>query len=452
MRAASLAAVVLSLLAAMWGAAAAQGIGCWQYENEDEFIVGSTALFGDPAGVAVSGTLAFVAADWFYSVDVVDPRNPVTVGSLVISGIATDVVVAGGHAYVATRQGSLGGEDGLDVVDISDPANLDVVAFLAVPDDVVNGVAVSGDKVYLACEVSRLIVVDVSEPTNPTPVGVLDPAPFSSSQGIAVSGGYAYLACDDDGLFVVDIGDPQNPVVAGSVDTPGQAFNVALQDGYAFVADRVGLQAIDVADPRNPALAGQLRTQFQARNVAVSGSFAYVSVGNVFYGLQVIRVSDRDDLQLVGGSVQPTATQAVAVVNGLLYVCNVFIPEGDPPGLNVMLPQCEDVVAVEEGSENPGPSRETPGAGLRLAVHPNPFNPRVTVSFTTSRSGWTDIGVYDPAGRRVATLASRTFTSGSHTLAWDGRDTQGRAMPSGPYIVRLEADSEAAAQKVMLVR
>jgi parallel beta-helix repeat protein len=40
----------------------------------------------------------------------------------------------------------------------------------------------------------------------------------------------------------------------------------------------------------------------------------------------------------------------------------------------------------------------------------------------------------------------------NHSVVWNGKDAMGRAVPSGTYVVRLEADSGAQASKVMLIR
>jgi len=95
----------------------------------------------------------------------------------------------------------------------------------------------------------------------------------------------------------------------------------------------------------------------------------------------------------------------------------------------------------------------TPSAPTRvLAVYPNPFNPRTTISVTFERAESAEIGVYDLTGRRVAVLANRTFTAGSHPLVWDGRDATGRTVPSGIYIARLDVDGIHEVIKLSLVR
>ena len=42
--------------------------------------------------------------------------------------------------------------------------------------------------------------------------------------------------------------------------------------------------------------------------------------------------------------------------------------------------------------------------------------------------------------------------AGEHALPWDGRDGDGRSLPSGAYLCRLEADGRTSALRVTLVR
>ena len=99
----------------------------------------------------------------------------------------------------------------------------------------VRGVAVAGGYAYVADYENGLVVVDVSDPANPTRVGGYDTS--GSAQGVAVSGGYAYVADGGSGLVVVDVSDPVNPTYASGYDTYGSAYDVAVAGGYAYVAD-----------------------------------------------------------------------------------------------------------------------------------------------------------------------------------------------------------------------
>jgi hypothetical protein len=51
-----------------------------------------------------------------------------------------------------------------------------------------------------------------------------------------VSGGYAHVA-DAYSLRAIDVRTPSAPVEVGFVDTPGDAFGVAVSGGYGYIAD-----------------------------------------------------------------------------------------------------------------------------------------------------------------------------------------------------------------------
>jgi flagellar hook assembly protein FlgD len=83
---------------------------------------------------------------------------------------------------------------------------------------------------------------------------------------------------------------------------------------------------------------------------------------------------------------------------------------------------------------------------------PNPFNPRLTVSFTLTRDVDLTASVFDVTGREVARLLDERRGAGAHDLVWDGRDVTGRELPSGVYIVRLQTELGIETVKVMLMR
>jgi hypothetical protein len=93
-------------------------------------------------------------------------------------------------------------------------------------------------------------------------------------------------------------------------------------------------------------------------------------------------------------------------------------------------------------------------AGLRIMGNrPNPFNPVTHISFNVAVSGLTALRVYDGAGRLVAVLADGHMEPGLHTRSWNGRDLEGRALPSGVYYYRLEgAAGETAARRMVLTK
>jgi hypothetical protein len=84
--------------------------------------------------------------------------------------------------------------------------------------------------------------------------------------------------------------------------------------------------------------------------------------------------------------------------------------------------------------------------------HPNPFTSNTNVDFLLQNSGRALVAVYDVLGRRVATLADESFDAGTHVVTWDGTGTQGEALPSGMYFVKLDAAGTSSVRKVLLAK
>ena len=79
--------------------------------------------------------------------------------------------------------------------------------------------------------------------------------------------------------------------------------------------------------------------------------------------------------------------------------------------------------------------------------HPNPFNPRTTINFSTPREGHVNLSVYDIRGRRVGTLMDETQPAGEHSLVFSPDD-----LASGVYFYRLKAPGFEQVRRLVLVR
>ena len=97
---------------------------------------------------------------------------------------------------------------------------------------------------------------------------------------------------------------------------------------------------------------------------------------------------------------------------------------------------------------------DLPGAGrLAVSAHPNPFNPRTTITFDLPRAAAVSLAVYDLEGRLVRELVGSTpHAAGRHQQTWDGRDDRGQAVASGMYFYRLAAGRENRTGKLTLLK
>lgn len=84
--------------------------------------------------------------------------------------------------------------------------------------------------------------------------------------------------------------------------------------------------------------------------------------------------------------------------------------------------------------------------------YPNPFNPATTIPYTIERESDVTMTVYDMAGREIRKVAEGQKTTGSYTAVWNGTDGQGFQVPSGVYLVRLQAGKEIQTKKMILTR
>ncbi len=181
---------------------------------------------------AVNGRQLAVACDGRAGVMVVDVTNP-DAASLVgyvswPSARATyKIAVAGSHVYGCTS-------DGLGMADIS---NLDSPATWnkgVYGTDWLYDAKVVGNYAYLAADSKGMIVLDVSNPMQPQPVGqwtLPSGVPDNTyANKITVAGNRAYLGADAYGIVILDVSTPTQPlVVGGYAPAGGRGFGSAVQ-------------------------------------------------------------------------------------------------------------------------------------------------------------------------------------------------------------------------------
>ncbi|RJP74669.1 MAG: T9SS C-terminal target domain-containing protein [Candidatus Zixiibacteriota bacterium] len=86
-------------------------------------------------------------------------------------------------------------------------------------------------------------------------------------------------------------------------------------------------------------------------------------------------------------------------------------------------------------------------SGLTLSASPNPFNPTTAVSYELPAASRLNLKVYDTAGREVATLVEGWREAGSHEVTFDAA-----GLPSGVYLLRMQAGEYSEVMKMMLVK
>jgi hypothetical protein len=84
--------------------------------------------------------------------------------------------------------------------------------------------------------------------------------------------------------------------------------------------------------------------------------------------------------------------------------------------------------------------------------HPNPFTGTTSLALGLPGASDVAIEVFDVAGRRVREQTLARQPAGWRTLAYDGRDDQGRPLPSGVYFYRVRTAAETVTRKIVITR
>ncbi len=105
------------------------------------------------------------------------------------------------------------------------------------------------------------------------------------------------------------------------------------------------------------------------------------------------------------------------------------------------------------GNDLPG-DELPPATPTIMAVRnwPNPFNPSTTIAYDLPHAQHVKVGVYAANGRRVVVLQDTWMPEGTHEITWNGRDTRGRQVASGTYVVRVDGKQSSTSHKISLLK
>ncbi len=273
----------------------------------------SSALSGclDPGGqwplgpvqsVALSGNVAVYSQGVTIEIaDVSDPSNPVVLGATRIDGIPYEIAVSGSLAFVAAY------DDGLFIVDISDPAAPIVAGHFS---DQVYDVLARDNTVFLAA--SGLTILDATVPAAPVVIAV---EPNWRPYEIVLSGDYIY-GIDGGVLTVFDVTDPAAPTVENTFF--GNYRHIAVSAERLFTTYGSRLLIHTLTDPGNPTAVHEYNTAFYLRDVAASGTLAVVT--NTQNELRVIETTETSNPSTLSTWLSPGSTRTIAVNDSLAYL------------------------------------------------------------------------------------------------------------------------------------
>lgn len=146
---------------------------------------------------------------------------------------------------------------------------------------------------------------------------------------------------------------------------------------------------------------------------------------------------------------------AASIDRAMLYTSMGYVGNGYADDFRIRA-WCgvEPAVAVGAEQEDGVTAVSLPLASLPVLYQnqPNPLNPSTEISYDLPVDGHVTLAVYDPQGRRVATLIDAAQSAGRRSVRWDGRDRLGRPAATGVYLYRLKIGSFTQIKRLVIVK
>lgn len=359
----------------------------------------------------------------------------------------------------------------MTALDLSDPCSPVVGGQLTLPAAI--RVCELRDGLAYLLYAGRLQIIDLREPQNPSVLGDLSGILNASTMTIEAD----RLVVQTTAAFqVISVANPAHPLVLSPVvDTvPDNAIGPAVISGdRMYQGFATGVSVYDLTNPAAPRYLSSGRSiggqaYLGTQSVVVPGAFYPLDCGHplpAFFSDFHVTRADRQvlvqwrsrgaaaDFRVEACRGDETWDVPITVQDDQLTACD------SSARLSAGGKVTYTVLARLDGQWSQIAQETVALGGVPAAVRltgasPNPFNPRTTVTFALDRPREIELAVYDLRGRRLAVLASGRWDAGEHRLTWDGLGAGGAPLPSGEYLLRLDADRGAVvrAAKVTLLR
>ncbi len=226
-----------------------------------------------------------------------------------------DVAISGNYAYCV-------GDNGLDVVDISDPHLPQLVtSYPGSTGDKANAnyyrVKIENNRAYII-DGRDLRIFDISNPAAPELWGTLRLSGYGID--LALDNGYAFISTGYyNGIDIIDISGATPPETVVTYRAPWYVFALHAENGNLYVsAGYQGFKLLDVSNPASPSLVTEISPSYQTADVFPVGNLLYML--DAVYGLKIYDLSTPASPVKVGQYDDPSGMIAMVVEGSNAYI------------------------------------------------------------------------------------------------------------------------------------
>ena len=84
--------------------------------------------------------------------------------------------------------------------------------------------------------------------------------------------------------------------------------------------------------------------------------------------------------------------------------------------------------------------------------YPNPFNPETLIKFHLQEKSLVSIEIFNVKGQLIKKLTEQEFNSGSHSVLWDGTDSNNKKISAGIYFYKMRSGTYTSTRKMLLLK
>lgn len=212
------------------------------------------------------------------------------------------------------------------------------------------------------------------------------------------------------------------PIPDGTPIVLAGDFNLVGNSGQLSAIETNGLQRVRARQTEK-------RMNYTWRND--SGAYSPGKLDYIFYSSRSLTLKNKYTLQV----------EEMSPIQRERY----GLQDGDTQLASDHLPHVADFQVITSTS-----ATEETGSLYKYSLEqnfPNPFNPATQIAFSVPEPVNVQIDIFDPLGRRVASLFNEIVSSGMHTVEFDAS-----SLPSGLFLIRMISGEQIFTRKMTLMK
>lgn len=222
--------------------------------------------------------LYVVGEDGLVIIDISNPARAVRKGSIAVGNYSRKLAVSGNYVYVWYP-------NTVSIFQVSDPNHPVLAASKEIEYGYDSKIFAHGNYLYLTHnDGNGFKIYDISDHINLVLVGtysIANPDPDSEIvTDMKISGNYVYAVTGGKYILVIDISDPSSPLEVARVSTQSNVYGLGISGSYIFVLSHYKLQVFDISSPSLPVSVTQISNRLISGEIVVTDRFICVSDWN----------------------------------------------------------------------------------------------------------------------------------------------------------------------------